>query len=283
MSGLTRLLRGRPISVGRDAMLGFWLSFSALWLITALLTHFFPTWTFLSDTPLFAAILVVSFGNALRSAWRPKKVVIHLPLSGARIEVLFGDIFACDGVVAFAVNEFFDSEIGQPVAAKSLHGFVIQKHLRGGSKAFDKQVGERLKHIDGDDVPRRIGKTRRYPIGTTALLSDDDRRFLAFALTRTDPETCKASANVPQMFAALDGLWQQARIDLNGNPLNVPLVGSFLAGVGLPAQVLLNMIVISFIDESKRKEIANLARIVLTWDKLDQVDLRAVKRVWEGV
>jgi len=131
-------------------------------------------------------------------------------------------------------------------------------------------------------VQRQQGKTKRFPIGTSAMIDADGQRFLAFAFTHTDPATCKAYADVPQMFTALTGLWGTARTVLGGDALNLPLVGSALSGVGLPARDLVNIIILSFIDETKRQVVAHKMRIILTWDRLSEVDLREVKRFWEA-
>lgn len=281
MRGFLKGLRCRPLSVGHDAIVGFWIAFSLLWATTEVAAHFLA-WPVLSDPGLLVAIVILSAANAVRSAWRPTKVVVPLPLGNVSLEVLFGDIFATDGVVAIPVGEFFDSEIGQPVSPKSLHGILIEHRLSGGSKTFDTQIAKRLESLPSDRIDRPIGKPLRYPIGTTALIEAGSRRYLAFASTHTDPITCKASSDVAVMMEALRGLWRQARIDLNGDPLNVPLVGGYLAGVGLPPEVIVNLIVLSFLDESKRQVVTEKGRIVLTWDKLDKVDLREVAKLWGG-
>jgi hypothetical protein len=82
------------------------------------------------------------------------------------------------------------------------------------------------------------------------------------------------------MFNALSGLWVNARATLNGDALNLPLVGSGLSGVGLPARDLVNTIILSFIDETKRQIVAQKMRIILTWDRLSEVDLREIQDSW---
>jgi hypothetical protein len=83
------------------------------------------------------------------------------------------------------------------------------------------------------------------------------------------------------MFEALSGLWKHARIHMYGNALNLPLVGSGPSGVGLPTVDLLHILMLSFADESRREVITQKLRIVLTWDRLDEVDLRKLKKDWE--
>lgn len=158
---------------------------------------------------------------------------------------------------------------------------LLQRCFGGHADAFDRQIVAKLDGIDAEFVTRRQGKGQRFKIGTCAAIEAAGRRFLAFAFSRTDIATCKASADVPQMFAALAGLWRAARVELGGDALNLPLVGSGLSGVGLPARELLNIIILSFLDETKRQVVTRELRVVLTWDRLSEVDLREIKKLWE--
>ena len=256
-------------------------AFSVAWTMTEAVYHFF-SWSPLKSEKWFLAITIASFIYSILKIWRPGRVVIALPMSNVSIEIAFGDIFVQDGVVAIPVNEFFDSELGLPVSPKSLHGTFILRGFGGEGDAFDRQIKDRLRGKVAGVVKRRQGKSERYAIGTSAIVESAGRRYIAFAFTEVDVATAKAKANVPQMFLALAGLWRDARAELGGDVLNLPLVGSGLSGVGLPARDLINIIILSFIDETKRQVIAHKLRIVLGWDCLSDVDLRDVKRFWEA-
>jgi hypothetical protein len=82
------------------------------------------------------------------------------------------------------------------------------------------------------------------------------------------------------LWQALEGLYCKARNSLGGAPLVLPLVGSGLSGIGLPARDLLDLIVLSIIAESKKRQIATLIKIILTSDRFDEVDLAEVKKYW---
>jgi len=277
MRALWTSLRQHPIALAGHAFVAF----SVMWTITEALNHYFG-WGALKGVAWLIAMIVGSVSFSIYKIWRPSRVVIGLPMSNVSIEVIFGDIFTQDGVAAIPVSEFFDSEIGLPVSANSLHGIFLKQYFGGYGDTFDRQLAERLANVSVEVVQRQQGKTKRFPIGTSAMIDADGQRFLAFAFTHTDPATCKAYADVPQMFTALTGLWGTARTVLGGDALNLPLVGSALSGVGLPARDLVNIIILSFIDETKRQVVAHKMRIILTWDRLSEVDLREVKRFWEA-
>jgi hypothetical protein len=255
-------------------------SFSVIFTFIKIITHFVPDIKIEGIIPLSIAILIsICFG--LRKVWKPSKIEVKIANSNTVIEVLFGDLFEQSGLRAIAVNEFFDSKIGKPVSDKSLHGMFLQKCFGGHPEPFDKQVDEQLKNIQSYEVKKTDGKTKSFPIGTTALINVNQDRYLVFALTKTDPNSCKAYSNVSMMWDALHELWQRTRIESGGHDLNLPLVGSGLSGLGLPTLDLLNLIILSAITETKSKEITQRIRVVLYRDRFDDLDLRDLKKHWE--
>ena len=255
-------------------------SFSVIFTLIKAITHFVPGIQIEGPIAL-AAVVLISFGFGLRKVWNPSKIEISIANSNTVIEVLFGDLFDQSGIRAIAVNEFFDSKIGKPVSDKSLHGIFLQKCFGGHPEPFDKQVDEQLKAIEGIEVVKIEGKTKSFPIGSTALVAVNQDRYLIFAFAKTDPANCKAYSDVNMMWMALHDLWQRARIESGGHEINLPLVGSGLSGLGLPTRDLLNLIILSAITETKAKEVTRKIRIVLHRDRFKDLDLRDVKKHWE--
>ena len=212
---------------------------------------------------------------------KPQKIGIKIANTNTTIEILFGDLFALDGLRAIAVSEFFDSKLGNPVSPNSLHGIFLNRCFSGKPEKFDDQVTTQLRGIPAKTVKKSEGKRKSYPIGTSVLVTDGKARYAVFALCKADPTTCKADANMAMLFEALDGLWKFARIKSDGEPVNLPLVGGGLSRIGLPPRDLLNLIIISAIKETKVKEIAKTIRIVLHSSLFAEVDLRDVETHWK--
>ena len=281
MSALKDLWRGfrtHPL----HALTHAFVAFSVLWTLTEAITYFIPGITIKGAIPL--TILVgVSILYALRKIWKPSRVAIDVRHTNTCIIVLFGDLFEQDGIRAIAVNDFFDSKLGKPVSETSLHGIFLNKCFGGYPEPFDKQAHANLRDLEPiETVDRREGKNKRYAIGSTVFLTADKDRYIAVALTQTDIETSKVSADVTMMWTALHCLWQRARIECGGAPLNIPLIGSGLSGLGLPTRDLLNLIILSAIAETKEKLVTNTIRIILSRDRYDELDLRDVKQHWES-
>jgi len=255
-------------------------AFSVLFTLIKGINQFFPG-VKVEGPIAFGVIILVSVGYGLKKVWKPSDIKIKVANSDTTIEVLFGDLFAQDGIRAIAVNEFFDSALGRPVAEKSLHGYFLNKCFGGYPQPFDKQVDEQLANEPCEEISRSEGKTKRYKIGTTAMLNAEKDRYLVFALTHTDVTNCMATADVTMMWVALHHVWQRARAECGGSPLNLPLVGGGLAKIGLPSRDLLNLIILAAITETKEKSITQRIRIVLHRDRFEDLDLRDVQTHWK--
>ncbi len=280
MQSLKDLLRGITRHPWKTAGYVF-TAFSVLFTIIRGVTHFMPGVKIEGMLPL-TVVIIVSLCYGLKQVWKPSKIEIKIATTNTTIEVIFGDLFKQDGIRAIAVSEFFDSKLGKPVSDKSLHGAFLTNCFGGGVESFDRQVDEQLRGVAGTEVKKTDGKTKSFPIGTSALITVNQDRYLAFAFAKADPETCKAYSDVTMMWVALSQLWQRARIESGGHPLNVPLVGSGLSGLGLPTRDLLNLIILSAITETKAKQVTPTIRIILHRDRFEELDLRDVKEHWEA-
>jgi hypothetical protein len=77
------------------------------------------------------------------------KVSFQFKTTNTKVTLRFGDLFTCKGHIVIPANEFFDSQLGQPVSAKSVHGQFIQRVLGGDSAKFDADVGRSLAGVSG--------------------------------------------------------------------------------------------------------------------------------------
>jgi hypothetical protein len=254
-------------------------SLGAIFMTIRLITHFFPTTKIEGAGPLMAIVLIsVCYG--LYKIWEPSKIEIPIATCNTFIEVLFGDLFQQDGIRAITVSEYFESKLGKPVSETSVHGAFLKNCFGGHPETFDAQVDDELKNVQYQQVNKVEGKTKRYPIGTTAVITVNKDIYIAFAVTTTDPITCKVSSDVHLLWEALGCLWQRARIEAGGRAVNLPLVGSGASGTGLPTRNLLDLMILSIITETKVKEITKRIRIVLNPDRVKQVDLADVLSHW---
>jgi hypothetical protein len=258
-----------------------YLAFSALFTSVQAINFFDERLKF--EGLIYLALLIaLSVVFAFWRVWKPSKICIPIDHTNTSIEIVYGDIFRMSGIKIISVNNFFDSEIGRPVSDKSLHGTFIKRAFGGHPEGLDAQLEIQLANAPFTDAAnKQDGKSRGYEIGTTALIDVAGDSYILVALAESNPVTCKASSDVTKMWLALHGAWQRARIEAGGHDINVALVGSGLAGLGLPTRDLLNLIILSAITETKAQEITRKIRIVLHRDRFEDLDLRDVKQHWE--
>ncbi len=259
-------------------IVSIFLSYSVLWAVIE------PFLSFVVNKPpglgLYLAMVGVSCVAGVSYAIPPRKIGIKIRNTDTSVRIYFADLLKMDGHKVVSVNEYFDSEIGDLVSPKSLHGVFIEKTLAGRSQLFERLVESALAKTQFETVARPRGKQKKYPIGTTAVVTLTDQRYFLVALSHTDISTLKACADVPQLWKALSGLWESVRNHSGGYPVNLPLIGSGLSGIGLPPRELLEIILLSFLNETKKKEIVKQLRIVITEDKFEEIDLQLIRKSW---
>ena len=228
----------------------------------------------------YGTMVFFSFLPGLWRCWPRSSIELKIPASDSSFEITFGDIFDGQGVVVIPVNEYFDGSLGDHVSPKTLHGLFIKDILGGQSDSFFNLTSLALKSTEAERVQRPSGRDRKYPIGTVACVDTHEKRFLLTALSHTDINTLKASASVHELWDCLAGTWQEARNSSNGECIKLPLIGSGLSGVGLPAKNLIEIIVTSFLYYTKKQKIADKVTLVLHHRLRKEIDLETIRRSW---
>ena len=266
----------------KDFLLGSFAAYGAVWVAIEPIIA-----SFKSERPeglIWYSVLVAlaAIGGIVHA--RPKKrVEFQIPGSDSSFEIRFGDIFDGKAVTVIPVNDYFDGELGDHVSEYSLHGKFIRDILGGQSKTFFDMTSEALSGVKPEvaGMPRSSGRCDEYAIGTIASVDvSAGRRFLLVALSHTDLSSLKAYATVHDLWTCLAGVWNGIRDYSNGRPAAIPLIGSGLSGIGLPARHLIEIIVTSFLYHTKEGKVAERVTLVLPRRLAGQVDLKSIKRRW---
>ena len=281
-----KLLKGIGVGLQRRKVRGTTIAFGvvgAAWTITEVLN-------FSSDTLkaqlaahhviFLVAVILLAALTFLIAAYEPHKVSFRVPTTNTLVELTFGNLLNEAGDIVVAVNECFDFQLGPVVAPTSLHGQLITTRFQSDESAFRQAVDQALTGKSPSSVQRAVGNPHRYEIGTTALLSMGASHAYLVALTHTDPITHKATADVTDLWTALDGLWKEVRIRSNNRALSVPLIGGGPSGVNLAPQHLLRLLVLSLVTNARQRVITSQVRFVLPEACFDVLDLREIARDW---
>ncbi len=268
-------VRRHPLRFISEIFLGY----SAIWTLLESASYFFVDLK-LQGAGYYLCLVILSVLIALARAYQHRSIHFKIGHSNTKVTVLFGDLFDRAGHLAIPANEYFDSQLGLPVSPSSLHGIVLNRFFASHPASFDQLVASDLAGTPSSPVQRTGGKTDQFAIGTTASVRTNSHKFLFFALCRTNTATFKASASLPDLLRALEGLCAKARNILGGEKLVVPLVGSGLSGIGLPANQLLQLILLVLVNETKKNQVALEIEVVVHPSRFDEVDLGSIETFW---
>ena len=230
----------------------------------------------------FWAVLVATGLGSFYRSWPSAKNEFPIPLTDSSLAIKFGNIFDGEGVVVIPVNEYFDGELGKPVSEKSLHGQFIKDVLGGHSRTFFDLTREKLARVDPKvtGVTGKSGPNDQYEIGTIVQIDHADKCYLLAVLSHTDLRTLKASATVDDLWICLTGVWNGIREHYGGRSVRIPLFGSGLSGVGLPSEILTEIIVTSFACHTKKMKVADKVTLVLPQKLRWKLYLNSFMRRW---
>ncbi|MEL6830419.1 MAG: macro domain-containing protein [Pseudomonadota bacterium] len=243
----------------------------------------FALWMYPAAALFLAIVMWALDGMVLDGHLRGRARVTAFSPDG-HVEVSFGDIFANDGWIAIGVNDFFDSQVDERViSANTLHGQVIRQFWPNANDKWDEQVAQELAGTVAATEHREQGKSERYPIGTAAALAapNGERKFIFVALGRTAAGDGVTQAAAEDVINAARGLLGKARAVCADEPLNIPLLGGGLARTGIREQLLLQLVLIGIMEETRVARITSKIRIVLPPSLASKINLGAINTHWE--
>lgn len=257
-----------------------------VWLLTEVVTRVSKdTSTWLDSNGAFYLTIagIVSVAGFLVAVYERREVSFTIPTTGTTLSLKFGNIFdeATDWIVA--VNEYFDSTLGDIVASTSLHGQVISRVYGGNEQSFRADVDKALDGYQGVTEARAIGHPIRYPLGTVAVIKNGPHKIYLMALTRTDAVTHRANSTVPILWDALGAALAAVDRAGNGAPLAMPLIGNGRASLNIAPQHLLRLIALKIVDASRSHDLPRKMTVNLSDDCFEHLDIVEIKRGWSVV
>jgi hypothetical protein len=191
------------------------------------------------------------------------------------VEIKVGDLFDESGHLVIGANDVFDTALGEVIKPSSVQGQFLTRVYQGDQRRLDSEIDaalEPLKAIREREPHKKMGKSWRYPIGTTLALGTLDKRYFlsAYGFMNND---LRVSSTPDDIWKSLSCLWEQVRIKGHGLDVAIPVIGSDLARTNLPRMALIQLIVISFVAASKKGFVAKKLTVVVYPKDLDSVDL----------
>ena len=260
-------------------------AFGTAWLICeptqALVSDINITFEQLVRFSCYLTVLYVFADGFLINGFLRRSVKIKSNISDTEVMIQFGEFFKQQGCKVIGVNDFFDSLVdNRHISKSSLHGQMISNVWGENSQDWDTCVDAELVGISCVHEDRRSGKTNRYELGTSIYLEKGEHKFICCALTRTDTDTLLVSTNTIELQKSIHTILAKARIVCANDSLVLPLLGSALGRVGINTSILVHLLLLAIFEESKKQKITSKITIILSKDKIDDVNLLSIKRQW---
>ena len=257
-----------------------------VWLLTEVITRVSKdtsAWLDSNGTGYLIAAGILSLIGFIGAIYEPREVSFTIPNTGTTLKLKFSNIFNESSDWIVAVNEYFDSTLGDIVAASSLHGQVISRVYSGNEQSFRNDVDNALAGYQGVTDIRIGGHPVRYPLGTVAIVKNGPHKIYLVALTKTDAVTHRANSTVPILWDALGKALAVVDSVGNGAPLAMPLIGNGRASLNIPPQHLLRLIALRIVDSSKSHDLPRKMTINLADDCFEHLDIIEIKRGWSVI
>ncbi|WP_157930409.1 macro domain-containing protein [Glycomyces xiaoerkulensis] len=243
----------------------------------------------LAPMPLLAIMAVLAVAWGCRRAWPRTGIRSELSHPEVSVRVLVGDLFDQEAHLVVGFNDMFDTDLssGEVIDPSSVQGQFESKVYRGNTTKLDRDLKLALDGIDPVRSETRadkpVGKLVRYPIGTIAVLGDQERRYFCLAYASMQ-NNLVAQSNVDYLWRSLGALWQSVHAKARLKSVAMPIVGTELARVSqLDRESILKMILLSFIAQTRERIVCRELTVMVHPSDVRQINMLEVKAFLDRV
>ena len=192
-------------------------------------------------------------------------------MSDTRITIEVSDVLSQEGNIVIGVTDVFDTEIGEVISPQSVQG-QFQTRLFPNTAELDDKISTGLTGVRSEIDPAKIrGKNARYPLGTVAVVRRDKSRYFLSAYSRMSNDL-QAQSDICKLSTSLEACWRAIRTTGHHEPVHMPAIGSRFARTGLPRSLLIQFIVLSFLDEERKSSVTEHLYVHVAPQDADHVD-----------
>lgn len=189
------------------------------------------------------------------------------------------------GNIIVGTNDTFDSQFEEGVISEeSVQGQLLARTFGGDRNHLDRLIDKSLAGTPSEeDGTKQFGKTRRYPIGTVAVVEFGDARYFLPAFTKMSAgRPPHVNSTIEWLQISLARTWEAISQAGQREPVHLPVIGSHLARLGVSRTLLIQMIVLSFIAADPRRVASHLTVYVNPADE-NTVDMAVLDEWLRGV
>ncbi|WP_334191165.1 macro domain-containing protein (plasmid) [Synechococcus elongatus PCC 11801] len=235
----------------------FWLAFN----ITSAVWPSIKSYTY--NYYLIVGFIIVTFLYASRPHL---SIVSNVKNCDMKIEIHIGDIFDFSGAYVIPTNTTFDVDISTGIiSSQSLQGQFASRLYNNNFQDLDNDLECALNGINYKELSdNRIGKKKKYPIGTIAQIRKSDKVFYMVAIANLNSYGAIENAGFADIQDSLLELWNKVGSAGNIDPLVIPLIGSLRCRLKEPRIEFVKEIVNSYSKACVNKKLCEKLIIVIS-------------------
>lgn len=224
------------------------------------------------------SVIALSALIALSRAWPKTNFTETFSHPDVKIGVKVGNIFDQSGHLVIGFSDTFDTEIGDVISKDSMQGQFLVSMYENNKTKLDGDLDTLLQNEESEeDAEKTRGKNKRYKIGTVVALSGLNRKFFCCAYSRMGTDL-KATSDVNNLWLSLQNLWNKIRVEGEQKTIVMPVMGTNLARVpGISFKLPINLILLSFIINSRMEPIAKELVLVIREEDKEKVNLLEIQ------
>jgi len=234
------------------------------------------------NQPATIVVIICSIAaTATFRAWPRRSLRREFDLPDISVAVRVGDLFDEPGHLVIGFSDTFDTDTtdGKIISPRSIQGQFLRRVYAGDRHRLDADIERALRGATGDhELSNKIGKRRRFPIGTVAVLGSPNQHYFCVAYSHMQ-DNLIAKSTVDDLWTALNHLWDAVREFGQRKSLVIPIIGSDLARISsLDRENLLKLVVLSFIANSRQQDVCKELVVVVhenDYEKIDMLEVRA--------
>jgi hypothetical protein len=231
------------------------------------------------NVPLASIVAAVAAIYGLSRAWpRPIEQVYAAPR--VKVSVVEGDLFdQPDCHLVIGAPDTFDTKTPHIISPTSVQGQFQARVYNGDLDTLNLDLESALKSKSVISTIQKGGKTKKYEIGTVAVLRDHTRCYFWLAYTEMSPNN-QAQGSVDGLWRSLDSLWRSVNAHANGGSVAIPVIGGGLSRVSqiLPAQDAIRLSILSYMWFSRSTKVCDELKVVVRpedFRSLDRLELQS--------
>jgi len=200
------------------------------------------------------------------------RIKYRIPKKDYEFDVRIADLLSLPYDIVVSTNTTFDTDIsGGLIASDSLQGQFTKRVFNGDTRSLDDKISASLDGKEFETI-ERAGKSRRYPLGTVAIVKTEKQNYYLLAMSNLN-SSGNAQTSFSQLELILEGLWAEIANRGELGDVAVPVIGTGRGRLQQSRQKIVEVIAQSFADASRDRKIANKLIIVISPDDAKTYDV----------